>query len=237
MDYQEQYLKLHKDLHDSDSKDKIDAIMSILPVDFKPKSILDVACGSGKILLEISKRVGSKKNVGLDISKKIIDTAKDNDKGKTTKWIVSDIFNYNERGFNLVLAIDIIEHLGDDKMFLEKLAHLGEFFVMKVPIEHNFVNDTLFLLSKGKIDPLKDTEFRYGHIQHYGMESFITLIQQSSLKIIKLDYIRLPKRNKFFWEALRWVFLPVWFFSKRLYVKFNGGFVLLLLRSDFYGKS
>ncbi len=53
MDYQEQYLELHKDLHDSDSNDKIDAIMSILPLNFKPKSILDVACGSGKILIKI----------------------------------------------------------------------------------------------------------------------------------------------------------------------------------------
>ncbi len=237
MDYQDEYLTLNKDLHDSDSQTKSRSILHILPKDFRPNSIIDIACGSGKILIEVSKKLHVQKVVGIDVSYKIIDIAKQNDKGKIASWIPISIFDYQQSGFDLVLAIDIVEHIENDRKLLDRISSLGSLAVIKVPIEDNPINRFIMWISRRTIDPWKETEKRYGHIHHYSLESFINLMQGSDLQIERVEYIHLPRRNKVFWEVLRILFLPLWFISKKKYIQFNGGFVVILVKSKKYGKN
>ncbi|MDO8609270.1 MAG: methyltransferase domain-containing protein [bacterium] len=230
MDYQDQYLKLHTDLHEKDAEVKTKAILDILPKCFKPNSILDIACGSGKILLNISNKLKSKENIGIDISSKIIDIARKNDKNNKINWIVSDIFKFNEDNFDLVLAIDIVEHIPNDLNFLKKIKNFGKYIVIKIPVEDNFVNNFVKKISFGIIDYQKNTEKRYGHLNHYNLNSFIQPIKKSGLLISNIKFLPLPKRSQFFWEILRFIFMPLWFVSEKNYVKFNGGFIILLLK-------
>lgn len=236
MDYQNEYLKLNKDLHDSESEEKIKNIFSILPKDLKPKTILDVACGSGKILTAISKEMNPERSVGIDISEKIIEIAKKNNTNYISEWITYDIFDYKDEVFDLLLAVDIVEHVEDDDRFLKKVSELGKNIVIKVPIESNFINKMVTFLSGGKINPLRDTEKHYGHMHHYSVRDFLELIRNSNLMIMKIRYMHLPKRSKVFWEIFRILLFPIWFVSKKGYVRFNGGFMLLWLQENTYGK-
>ena len=235
MDYQEEYLKLNMNLHDSEYMDKVGYIYKILPRNHDFKKILDVACGSGKILLEISKKCKANRVVGVDISKKIIDTAKANDTNHKVTWVNIDIFNYYVTGFDLILAVDIVEHIDKDLDLLNKISEFGKMCIVKVPIEDNFINRASIYLSRGLINPLRDTEIHYGHIHHYSLAYFLKLIERSHFSIIDVNYAHLPKRSKMSWEILRVLFLPIWFLSKKWYIRFNGGFVILLLTTK-YGK-
>ncbi len=236
MDYQEEYLKLNKDLHDSDFHTKSSAVLSILPKGFKPDSIIDIACGSGKILIEIAKRLGSKDVVGVDISRKIIDIARQNDSEGVVEWLPLSIFDYQRTGFDLVLAIDIVEHVENDKELLDRILSLGKLAVIKVPIEDNPINRFIMWATCKKIDPWKETERKYGHIHHYSLKSFIQLLEASGASVEKIEYLHLPKRSKAFWEVLRVLILPLWFISRKAYIKFNGGFVVALIKCNTYGK-
>jgi trans-aconitate methyltransferase len=231
MDYQEEYLKLNKDLHDSDFYKKSQAVLHILPSDFRPDSVIDIACGSGKITMEVSKKLGIRKTTGIDISHKIIEIAKQNDVDRIGNWVTINIFDYKESGYDLVLAIDIVEHVEEDKEILNKIASLGSLAVIKVPIEDNSVNRFIMWITRKKINPWKETEAHYGHVHHYSLNSFIELIEESDLQIVKTEYIHLPKRSKVFWEISRLIFFPLWFVSRRLYIQFNGGFVLVMVKS------
>ncbi len=231
MEYQEEYLKLNKDLHDSDFYKKSQSVLHILPSDFRPNSVIDIACGSGKILIEVSKKLGIRKITGIDISHKIIEIAKQNDVDRIGNWIPLDIFDYKESGYDLVLAIDIVEHVERDREILNKIAAMGSLAVIKVPIEDNPVNRFIMCITGKKINPWKETETHYGHVRHYSLISFVELIQESDLQIVKTEYIHLPKRSKIFWEISRLVFFPLWFVSGRLYIHFNGGFMVVMVKS------
>lgn len=232
MDYQNKYLQLHKDLHEADVDSKVGAIADILPKNGEIHSILDVGCGSGKILIKLSQLLGTDKNTGIDISQKIIDVARSNDLDGRATWLATDIFFPTLSKHDVVLAVDIVEHVPEDRCFLKRVGQLGDFIVIKVPIEENLVNRLVKTVTSGGIDPLMDTEVRYGHIHHYSVEGFLSLLAESNLRLIKIDYMHLPKRSRIFWEILRVMFMPLWLISKKYYVKFNGGFLVVLLKNN-----
>ncbi|MEA1929907.1 MAG: class I SAM-dependent methyltransferase [Patescibacteria group bacterium] len=230
MDYQQEYIDKNPDLNDSDIKDKIDAIDRVLsPTRMKFGAILDLACGSGKILLSLSSRCLSKRNTGVDISEKIINIARENDFENKVNWVVSDIFNLEPDNYELILAIDILEHVEDDLKLLNHAKTLGGFMVVKVPIEDNLVNKLVKLLSFRLVDEHRYTEDRYGHIHHYSEGGVMDLIDKSDWGLVSKVYLPLPKRSKLSWEILRIILFPIWYMSEPLYLKVNGGFLILAL--------
>ncbi len=94
--------------------------------------------------------------------------------------------------------------------------------------EDNFLNSFLKKVSLKKIDQQKDSLEKYGHINYYIEDSFLKILKQGGYKIIDKIRMPLPKRSKLLREFLRIVFLPLWFISKKYYLKFNGGFIVIL---------
>lgn len=232
MDYQKEYIQKNPDLHNSDADHKIDSIQKLLnSTSFHFNSIIDVACGSGKVLLEITNRYKAKRVLGIDISRKMIEKAKSKDNKKIIDWSIANVFDLPPNDFELVLAIDILEHVENDLAFLKQIKRLGRFIVVKTPIEKNIMNSFVKLITFGLVDEQKHTEDQYGHIHHYSQKELYYLIERANLKIIFKKYIHLPRRSKWFWEVIRIVTFPVWYISKPLYLKINGGFLLLLMQS------
>lgn len=231
MDYQKEYINKNPGLHDSDAKSKINLINHILlPIHSKFDSIVDVACGSGTVLLEISKRYHSRKNLGIDISEKMIEVAKNNDFERKVMWITSDTYKLKINNYELILAIDIVEHTKDDLRFLNHIKQFGKFIVIKVPIEINFINKLVKTFSFGRIDECKHTKEKYGHLNHYSEKDIMYLIKKAGLCIISKQYSHLPKRSMGFWEVIRIALFPLWYISKVLYLRINGGFLVLLVK-------
>jgi SAM-dependent methyltransferase len=229
MDYQEEYFKKNKDWHSADSFEKVRRVNLLLEKhrDFKIKTVLDIACGNGSILLHFLKNKNFEKVLGVDISKKAIELAEKNDKEKKADWRILDILKDEIKKFDLVLALDIVEHI-DDKLFLQRIKNKGRYFIFKVPIEDNFLNIFFKKVSFGKIDQQKDSLEKYGHINYYTEDRFLMILKQENYKIIDKIRMPLPKRSKLFREFLRIIFLPVWFISEKYYLKFNGGFIVIL---------
>ncbi|MDP3989563.1 MAG: methyltransferase domain-containing protein [bacterium] len=230
MDYQREYIEKNSDLHNSDVSSKVSVINRLLPkIPIKIDSVVDVACGSGKILLEITKGLDIKKSMGIDISKNMIEVAKTNDLEKIVEWINDDVYQVQRSDFDLVLAVDILEHIEKDIVLLNHIKKLGRFVILKVPIEKNILNNLIKILSFGYVDEQKYTELKYGHIHHYSEKDIDKLIEGSNLRILFKEYVHLPKRSKLLWEILRIIFFPIWYVSRSFYLKFNGGFLVLLL--------
>lgn len=233
MDYQNEYIIKNPTLHCEDASNKAKYIKHILEkVSFKPNSIVDVGCGSGMVLMKLLENIGPVEACGIDISSKIIDIAIKNDQKKLVRWIKSDIFQLNIVKYDLVIAIDIIEHIQDDRKLLKKISDFGKFFIIKVPIEDNLVNKFIKFLTNNKVDPNRDTEKKYGHIHHYSEKSFTDMLVGSNYNIIKLEYMYLPKRSKLGWEIIRILLMPLWVVSKKLYVLLNGGFIIVFCKSS-----
>ncbi len=229
MDYQEEYFEKNKDWHSVDSFEKARQVNLLLGKynDLEIKSVLDIACGSGLVLLHFLENKNFEKVLGVDISQKAIELARKNNKDKKTEWRILDILKNDIEKFDLVLALDIVEHI-DDELFLQKIKNTGRYFIFKVPIEDNFLNNFFKKVSFGKIDQRKDSLEKYGHINYYTEDSFLKLLKREDYKIIDKTRMPLPKRSKLLREFLRIVFLPLWFISEKYYLKFNGGFTIVL---------
>ena len=82
-----------------------------LVIDKNIKTILDLGCGDGKLMLMIRDRIKIDKAVGVDVFKPDIDLAK---KRKThEEYLLQDIrkVNFPKQSFDLVLASHVVEHL------------------------------------------------------------------------------------------------------------------------------
>jgi trans-aconitate methyltransferase len=228
MDYQKEYIKKNPGLHLEQSKMKALQILNFLD-GLQVKSLLDVACGAGKITKILSKSLRSHFTVGLDVSGVMIENAKRNGKCKNIHWINKDVFKYYPKEkFDLVICIDVLEHIKNDRKFLRKVKTLGNQILLKIPMEDSFLDNHIIRTLKIN-DPWKESEIKYGHIHHYNENQLMQMFKEYGLKIIKDGYIPLPKRSLLFYEVLRILFLPLGFFSQKAMANFVGGFKIVLL--------
>lgn len=100
----------------------------------QPSDIVEVGCGAGGILKELSKLdPGIKKLTGFDISPHAINLAKSKEDGKI-QFFNKDFTEENQKT-NLLLVIDVIEHVDDYYNFLRKLLNKGDHFIFHIPLD------------------------------------------------------------------------------------------------------
>ena len=81
--------------------------------------ILEVGCGSGLNLKEFS----NKEKIGLDISQDAVDKAQEYNIDAIQGDLNKDL-PFEKESFDLILALDVIEHLEDEKEAIKKLSEL-----------------------------------------------------------------------------------------------------------------
>ena len=144
------------------SKKKIvlDFIDRYVPTNDNHK-ILDIGCGSG-LMLNALEQIGD--TYGMDMSDDAINFSKEIFSGTVKKGMLPDNIPYDEEYFSLVVALDVIEHVDDDRASLTAIrSHIAEGgqAVISVPAcmflwsEHDVLNEhkrryTLEVL-KGKL--------------------------------------------------------------------------------------
>ena len=130
------------------SKKKIvlDFIDRYVPTNDNHK-ILDIGCGSG-LMLNALEQIGD--TYGMDMSDDAINFSKEIFSGTVKKGMLPDNIPYDEEYFSLVVALDVIEHVDDDRASLTAIrSHIAEVgqAVISVPAclflwsEHDVLNE------------------------------------------------------------------------------------------------
>lgn len=139
--------------------------------ELKPKSILDAGCGDGRLfsLLEVD----VDRCVGVDLSEKAIRFARAfNPKAE---FLVKDIKDIDET-FEVVTAIEVIEHIPDDKVmsFIKAMEEKTK------PEGHVIISV-----------PTKVVPVLKKHYRHYDIELFNQQLEASgaNLSIVSVDYV------------------------------------------------
>ena len=100
----------------------------------KKLTVLDFGCGSMNICRKLNKHSFIKQIVGTDIFYFKL-------KSKKMQYIQSDkFFETNNRSFDLVIAIDVLHHIGIDQApkILQKLSKISNNIIIKDHFEHGF---------------------------------------------------------------------------------------------------
>ncbi len=218
------YLKNNPTWHVEDSPWKANQIMKILKRNhIKPKTIAEIGCGAGEILNQLYRLMPDDINfIGYDISKDAINLAKRRTKDRL-KFKLED-FLKTDSNFDLLLVIDVFEHVDDYLGFLKLCKNRANNIIFHIPLDISVQGILRNTLMK--------TREQVGHLHYFNKETALASLSDSGYKIIDYFYtagsLELPRKAFISKIAI----LPrklMYKVNKDFTVKLLGGFSLLVL--------
>lgn len=217
------YLKNNPDWHQEDSAFKANFIHSILEKNnIVYSTVCEVGCGTGEILVQLKKLDGNKtvSYVGYDISKDAIDIALKKNSGIEFKC--ADISKENVKA-DVMLVIDVIEHLKDYFSFLESVSKKSKYTVFHIPLD-------MFVWSLFREKMLIESKGRVGHIHNFSEDFILSILKDHGYKIISSQYTEPDYRSDSFKKGLINGVKQILFkIAPRFTTKTLGGYSVLVL--------
>jgi len=193
----------------------------------KPSSICEVGCGSGDILIHLAKYLPDTKMTGFDISPQAAEFW-ENDKhinSEGVNFCLGDFHAINKQKFDVLLMIDVFEHVRDPFSFLENSRRHATHFVFHIPLDLNTIN-----VLRGY--PLINARKKTGHLHYYTKDLALATLIETGYKILDWRYtgvsLNMPKR----FLKTRLMSLPrrmAYAVNKDFGVRLFGGETLLVL--------
>jgi ubiquinone/menaquinone biosynthesis C-methylase UbiE len=145
------------------------------------ESFLDIGCGEGTLIREIIKTIKTFKVLGTDISKHIIDINRNKINGAEFEHLNVEESFINKK-FDLVTAIDVIEHIKDDIAALKNIYKMcGKYFLLS----------TL----QGR---MRKFEKNVGHYRNYDRDELIINLKRIGFKVEKIIEWGFPFYSPFY---------------------------------------
>jgi SAM-dependent methyltransferase len=224
----------HETWHSADSPWKANQILRIIRHnDIHPNSIGEIGCGAGRILDELSQKsyLAGVRCEGYDISPHAIELCKRIDNENCT-FYCSDLLaeENSQRYFDILLVIDVYEHIPDYIGFVEKCRHKADYKIYHIPLDIS-VSSVLrnSFIPVGGVFP----GGRY-HLHYFTADWALATLRETGHDII--DYCYTSGSFGVFWQhpSIKTAIgnCPRWLLSKfslPLTARFFGGYSLLVL--------
>jgi SAM-dependent methyltransferase len=220
-----EYLKRNPTWHEEDASWKARQITRMIKENaVAPSSMCEVGCGTGQILVELARDFPSTKLVGYEISPQAFELWQE--KGNSTiEYRLRDIFDGCAEHFDMLLIIDVIEHIEDVYGFLKKLQDLSDLKIFHIPLD-------LSVQSVWRSSPLTNLRRDVGHIHYFTAETALSTLRDCGYEIINYRYtasrLELPNQalSSQIMAAPRRIFFRM---HAGLTVRILGGYSLLVL--------
>lgn len=220
------YLEQNPSWHQEDSPWKASQIRRILERNsLNPASICEIGCGAGEILNQLSAHYGDGKQFfGYEVSPQAYELCSRKTKPNLT-FRLADLLSDRPEHFDVVLAIDVLEHVEDYFGFLRKLKTKAEYKIFHIPLELS----VQMLLRPAAI---MNSRRSVGHIQYFTKDTALATLRDVGYTIVDYFYtggsIELPDKG---WRAglLRLPRKLAFSVSQDLAVRVLGGYSLLVL--------
>jgi len=181
----EEYLNKNKTWHVEDSPWKATQILRLINsnnIEFGSHTICEVGCGAGEILVQLSKRLEQDCSfVGYDISPQLQNMWRERETDKI-KFIGQDFLNSKEF-YDILMFIDLIEHIEDYIGFLRKIKDRGHYKIFNFPLE-------IFAIKALLGHKYLESRAKYGHIHYFNKDICLAFLRELDFEII--DYFYAP---------------------------------------------
>lgn len=224
-----EYLAKHPGWHSEVSPQKAQEIMKMIKINgITPRTIGEVGCGAGGILVELQKQMdGSCVFQGYDISPQSIEIAREKE---------NEMLHFKQAGlieqnayFDLLLMIDMIEHVEDCFSFLRNVKSKGEYKMIQFALD-------LTVAAMLKADVLQGFRSTYGHIGHlhyFTKNIALNMLEDLGYEIVDHFYTLIPDGPdaRLSWKTrLRRILRAIFYrLNKDAAVRFMGDYHLLVL--------
>jgi cyclopropane fatty-acyl-phospholipid synthase-like methyltransferase len=219
------YLENNQTWHEEDSPWKAQQIAKIMKRNsLNPSTVCEVGCGAGEIINQLSLDKTDTQFYGYEISPQAYSLC-----GKKSKdnlsFFLKDLFEDNEQYFDVVMAIDVFEHVDDYFGFLRKLRKKGEYKIFHIPLD-------LSVQTVLRSSPILNGRESVGHIHYFTKETALASLRDTGYEVLDYFYtagaLDLPNRG---WKA-NMLSLPrriSFILNQDLAVRILGGWSLLVL--------
>ena len=170
---------------------RVAEIVALLRED-RPRSLVDLGCGNGRLLEELSRRLTIPDLAGIDLSSSQIESNRRRD--PRIEWISLDLekpvpSSLGLAGrFEVVVASEILEHLASPEGFLRRAAELAE------PRAGRLVLST-------QSGPIRETERRVGHVRHFSPVEVRALLDRTGWRPVRVWNSGFPFHDLSKWWA------------------------------------
>lgn len=176
------YLEKNPLWHTEESVWKAEHVRSMLDrLDFRPQTICEVGCGAGEVLKQLQQRLVNPCDLlGCDISPQAIELCKSRANDRL-HFLLGDVTQIPEKNFDLILVLDVIEHMENYFSLLRDLKERALFKIFQIPLD-------LSVQTVLRASPLIKDRRRYGHIHYFTKEIALQLLQDLGYQIIDHFY-------------------------------------------------
>jgi SAM-dependent methyltransferase len=209
--------------HLEDSPFKARWIASILArhVELKPNTICEIGCGAGGILAELQKMLPRHiAFTGYDISPQV-HALSERFSNQKCQFILGDAFADRSQ-YDLVLVMDVIEHLEDYFSFLRQSREKGDWKIYHIPLETYVVG---VLRGFNYWDAL-------GHLHVFTIETALKALQHTGHRVVDWVFtdgaISIPSTT-LRGRAANLIRIPLSKLSTELTSRLLGGYSMLVL--------
>lgn len=191
------YAATNHDWHESDATWKAKQVARMLDSHgLRPESICDIGCGTGGVLDELDSLLDwETKLTGYEVAQEAF---KHSPADRITRIeLVQGAHDMDQRTFDLMLCLDVFEHIEDYYGFLRSIRSKAPLVVFHIPIEHAVTT----ALSPG---PILKSAMQVGHIQHFSAAVALEALRYSGYEI--LDSVHTVPAREFQAQGARQAF-------------------------------
>ena len=221
----DEYLDTNPTWHAEDSPWKARQILKIIQKnDLQPDSICEIGCGAGEILNQLFLQMRDNVSfVGYEISPYAFKLCEQKAKNRLD-YKLENLFEDTSAHYDIVMAIDVFEHVEDYFGFLRNLREKGKYKIFHIPLDmsvQNVLRNSTMLKSREEV----------GHIHYFSKDTALAALRETGYEII--DYFYTPSvivLSTSFKSSLMKLPRKVGFkINKDLAVRILGGYSLMVL--------
>jgi 2-polyprenyl-3-methyl-5-hydroxy-6-metoxy-1,4-benzoquinol methylase len=156
------------------------------------RSLVDLGCGNGRLLEELSTRLAAPRLTGIDLSSGQIESNRK--RHPEMEWHCLDLEESLPPStdlagqFDTVVASEIIEHVSTPQRFLRRAAELAE------PGRGRLILTT-------QSGPVRETERRVGHLRHFSRDEVAELLARAGWVPVRVWNSGFPFHDLSKWYA------------------------------------
>ena len=219
-----EYFEKYPDWHAEESPWKAGQIMRMIGRSgIKPRSVCEVGCGAGEVLKQLQAVMDPDCSFwGYEISPQALSLA-DSRINERLRFKFADLRQEQDAFFDLLLMIDVIEHVEDCYGFLRDLRSKGGYKIMHLPLELSVQS----VLRNGPLGVRK--AFRHAHF--FTKDLALEMLKDAGYQV--LDYFYTPRAidiaNNPLKKLIKAPRIVLFSLHRDLAVRVLGGYSLLVL--------
>ena len=220
-----EYLERNPTYHVEDSAWKADQILRMMEKhDQQPRSVCEVGCGAGEILKQLQSMLApATQFVGYEISLHAYALCRERE-NEHLHFFCEDLLTAETEAFDLLLCLDVFEHVEDYLGFLRGLRDKAQYKIFHIPLD-------LSVQWVWRNRPIMREREQAGHLHYFMKETALATLQDAGYEVVDWFYtpgaIANPRSVKAKLASLPRRLLSV--VSQDLVVRILGGYSLLVL--------